>query len=51
MGTSSTRAQRPYTGALPEEFPGFFQRIIPIDREKKTATVASGVVVAIADRE
>src|SRR5712671_4257553 len=22
-------AQRPYTGALPEEFPGFFQRIIP----------------------
>ena len=24
--------QRPYTGALPDEFPGFFQRIIPIDR-------------------
>ena len=24
--------QRPYNGALPEEFPGFFQRIIPIDR-------------------
>ena len=28
-------AQRPYTGALPEEFPGFFQRIIPIDRRPK----------------
>ena len=39
--------QRPYTGALPEEFPGFFQRIIPIDREKKTATVAPGVVVPL----
>jgi hypothetical protein len=25
--------QRPYTGALPDEFPGFFQRIIPIDRQ------------------
>jgi acetamidase/formamidase len=36
-------AQRPYTGALPDEFPGFFQRIIPIDREAKTATVAPGV--------
>ncbi len=40
-------AQRPYTGALPEEFPGFFQRVIPIDREKKTATVAPGVVVPV----
>src|SRR6516164_3113290 len=39
--------QRPYTGALPEEFPGFFQRIIPIDREAKTATVAPGVVVPV----
>ena len=28
--------QRPYTGALPDEFPGFFQRIIPIDRQTKT---------------
>lgn len=26
-------AQRPYTGALPEEFPRFFQRVIPINRE------------------
>ena len=25
--------QRPYTGALPEEFPGFFQRFIRIDGE------------------
>jgi acetamidase/formamidase len=40
-----TNAQRPYTGALPEEFPGFFQRIIRIDRDKKTAEVAPGVVV------
>src|SRR5262252_224957 len=40
-------AQRPYTGALPEEFPGFFQRIIPIDRQTKTATVAPGVVVPV----
>jgi acetamidase/formamidase len=39
--------QRPYTGALPEEFPGFFQRIIPIDREAKTAAVAPGVVVPV----
>jgi acetamidase/formamidase len=39
--------QRPYTGALPDEFPGFFQRIIPIDRAAKTATVAPGVVVPV----
>jgi acetamidase/formamidase len=39
--------QRPYTGALPEEFPGFFQRIIPIDRQAKTAAVAPGVVVPV----
>ncbi len=40
-------AQRPYTGALPDEFPGFFQRIIPIDRAARTATVAPGVVVPL----
>ena len=40
-------AQRPYTGALPDEFPGFFQRVIPIDREAKTARVAPGVVVPV----
>jgi acetamidase/formamidase len=39
--------QRPYTGALPDEFPGFFQRIIPIDRQAKTAAVAPGVVVPV----
>jgi acetamidase/formamidase len=40
-------AQRPYTGALPDEFPGFFQRVIPIDRAAKTATLAPGVVVPV----
>jgi acetamidase/formamidase len=40
-------AQRPYTGALPDEFPGFFRRIIPIDRQAKTAAVAPGVVVPV----
>jgi acetamidase/formamidase len=39
--------QRPYTGTLPDEFPGFFQRIIPIDRNAKTAVVAPGVVVPV----
>ena len=39
--------QRPYTGALPEEFPGFFQRIIKIDRAAKTAQVAPGVVIPL----
>jgi hypothetical protein len=39
--------QRPYAGALPDEFPGFFRRIIPIDRQAKTATVAPGVVVPV----
>jgi acetamidase/formamidase len=39
--------QRPYTGALPEEFTAFWTRIIPIDRQKKTAEVAKGVVVPL----
>jgi len=39
--------QRPYSGALPDEFPGFFQRIIPIDRQARTAEIAPGVVVAL----
>jgi acetamidase/formamidase len=39
--------QRPYTGALPEEFPGFFQRIIKIDRNAKTAEIAPGVVIPL----
>jgi acetamidase/formamidase len=40
-------AQRPYTGALAEEFPRFFQRIIPIDRQAKTAEIAPGVVIPL----
>jgi acetamidase/formamidase len=39
--------QRPYTGALPDEFPGVFQRIIAIDRKTKAAQVAPGVVVPV----
>jgi acetamidase/formamidase len=39
--------QRPYTGALPDEFPGVFQRIIAIDRRAKAAQVAPGVVVPV----
>src|SRR6516164_3088035 len=39
--------QRPYTGALPEEFPGLFQRIVRIDRDSKTAEVAPGVVIPL----
>jgi acetamidase/formamidase len=34
--------QRPYAGALPDEFTAFFQRIIPIDRQAKTAILAPG---------
>ncbi|HEX3137776.1 MAG TPA: acetamidase/formamidase family protein, partial [Casimicrobiaceae bacterium] len=36
--------QRPYQGALPDEFPAFWQRVIPINRTAKTAEVARGVV-------
>src|SRR5215470_8336814 len=39
--------QRAYTGALPEEFTGVWTRIIPFNRETKTAEVAKGVVVPI----
>lgn len=39
--------QRPYTGALPEDFTQFFQRVIAIDRTKKTAEIAPGVVVPL----
>ena len=39
--------QRPFTGALPDEFTGFWQRIIPIDRRTRRATVAPGVVVPL----
>jgi len=40
-------AQRPYTGVLAEEFPHFFQRIIPINRQAKTAEIAPGVVIPL----
>jgi acetamidase/formamidase len=39
--------QRPYAGVLQEEFPGFFLRIIKINREAQTAEVAPGVVVPV----
>jgi acetamidase/formamidase len=39
--------QRPYTGALPDDFTAFWQRIIPIDRRNQTATVAPGVVIPL----
>jgi acetamidase/formamidase len=39
--------QRPYAGALPDEFTALWTRIIPIDRQNKTAEVAKGVVVPV----
>ena len=33
---------RPYAGTLPDESTMLWQRIIPIDRQKKTAAVAKG---------
>jgi acetamidase/formamidase len=39
--------QRPYTSALPEEFPGVFQRFIRINRSNKKAEIAPGVVIAL----
>ena len=39
--------QRPYQGALPDEFPAFWQRVIPINRTAKTAEVARGVVIPL----
>ena len=39
--------QRPGSGAIPEDFPNLWQRIIPIDRKKKTAEIAKGVVVPV----
>src|SRR5262245_44635844 len=39
--------QRPYTGALPDEFTSLWSRIIPIDRQKKTAEVAKSVIVPV----
>src|SRR5262249_26990397 len=39
--------QRAYTGALPDEFTALWNRIIPINRQAKTAEVAKGVVVPV----
>jgi acetamidase/formamidase len=39
--------QRPSTGTLPDEFSRFWQRVIPIDRQKKTAEVAKRVIVPV----
>jgi acetamidase/formamidase len=39
--------QRAYAGALPDEFTAQWTRIIPINRQAKTAEVAKGVVVAV----
>ncbi len=39
--------QRPGGGAIPEDFPNLWQRIIPIDKAKKTAEVAKGVVIPV----
>jgi acetamidase/formamidase len=39
--------QRPYTGTLPDEFTALWSRIIPINRQTKTAQVARGVVVPV----
>jgi acetamidase/formamidase len=38
---------RPYNGALPDEFPGVFQRFIKIDRAARKAEIAPGVVVPL----
>src|SRR5215831_13537418 len=39
--------QRPYAGALPEEFTALWQRIIPINRAARTAEIARGVVAPL----
>lgn len=38
---------RPTAGAIPEDFPVAWTRIIPIDRNTKTAEIAKGVVVPL----
>ena len=38
---------RPYGGVLTEEFTTLWQRIIPLDRQRKTAQVAKGVVIPV----
>jgi acetamidase/formamidase len=38
---------RPYTGTIPDDFTQFWQRVIPIDRARKTAQMAPGVTVPV----
>ena len=38
---------RPYGGVLTDEFTTLWQRIIPLDRQRKTAQVAKGVVIPV----
>jgi acetamidase/formamidase len=39
--------QGPYRGTLPDEFTAYWTHVIPLDRAKKTAEVAPGVVVPL----
>ncbi len=39
--------QRPYVGVLPDEFTSLWLRVIPINRQTKTAEVGRGVVVPV----
>ncbi len=39
--------QRPYAGVLPDEFTALWMRVIPINRQTKTAEVGRGVVVPV----
>jgi acetamidase/formamidase len=39
--------QRPYVGVLPDEFTALWMRVIPINRQTKTAEVGRGVVVPV----
>lgn len=38
---------RPGAGAIPEDFPNLWERLIKLDRQKKIAEVAKGVVVPV----
>ena len=39
--------QRPYSATIPDDFPRFWQRIIRIDQEKRSAVIAKGVEVQL----
>src|SRR5215510_2024880 len=43
----SFNRQRPYAGALPDEFTALWQRIIPINRAARSAEIARGVVAPL----